>query len=390
LAVDPDQRHLYVVNPNFDLLHDGGSVVTIDLAKNTFVPEASIQVPNFGGVLLLRENDAGRLVGYLPDRSTSGLTWFFIDKAADGTPVFRCSEVAAPEGQPADCDRNHRVTRARVNDRTLTLGGDPYGAGTRELPSGEGILFTGSLSDGVLAVMELDDEGAPTLVDSRTLADAGLYGIATSPASNVTYVATQFAQRLYTVTTEPATVQTLPAPAPDVPPTEPGEEVAELGPISAISAIDLANAASGSTFAQSIVFHPDGSRAYATFRAPPAVAVLDTSVDGSGKPRNTLLGWIPVGSRPAEMALVPRQSGPGWLLYVVCFTSNELWVIDTEQLAVVDVIRTGIGPYDAVFVSNPELQLRRLYVTLFEEDSVAAIELDERSPFYHQVVSAIR
>lgn len=395
LAMTPDGRYLLTVNTNFDLLYDGGSVTVTDVVTHEFVANAAIEVPSYAGVLALRTAASGQLVGYLPDRSRGALNWFFVEEDTDGRPVLRCSETAstAPAGSSnaRTCTPAFRVEESRNESGTIDLGSDPFGIGIREPLADESpYLFTGALSDGTLGVFELDGAGRPSLVDARRLGDAGLYGITSSPRNGLTYVTTQFAQRMYAIVTKPSPIAVEDLVAIDEPAPSVDDPVEVDSPIVDIAVVNLPNADAGSSYAQTVLFDPNRDRAYVAFRAPSAVAVVDTSPDETGSPRNSLLRWISVGNRPAEMALVPRSDGQGALLYVVCFGSDDVYVIDTESLSVVDVIETGDGPFDIVTTNLPSLGIHRAYVSLFDGDAIAVIELDPTSPFFHQVVSHIR
>ena len=73
--------------------------------------------------------------------------------------------------------------------------------------------------------------------------------------------------------------------------------------------------------------------------------------------------------------------------YVTLFDADEVAVIDPERLEVVAVIPTGRGPFDITIIDRPGL--RRAYVTLFESNAVAVIELDPESVFYHQEIARV-
>jgi YVTN family beta-propeller protein len=387
LATSPDGKYLFVVGTNFDLRYDGAAVLTIDLETHRFVTDAAVQIGSFPGQLAVRETADGAM-GYVADRETGHLNWFRIDTSGD-TAALDCGGKVNSRTGVEVCGDDFRVRSAEVDDVTIEIGDDPFGLGFN-LPA-EGapaFLFVGSLRDGTLSVLRLDEQGVPTLIEACKVVQ-GLYGIATSPSTGLTYVASQFAQGIYTVlTTDQADGS---APEHLMEPNPAYECRSETTtPVLEIDAFTVSNVNLGSSLGQTLAFNASGTLAFETFRAPAGLVVVDTAPDALGAPRNEVIAWIEVGRSPAEMAVVPKDDGPGELVYVVCFGSNDIYVVDTATMGVVDVIETGLGPFDIEVVSRPDLGWTRAYVSLFEKDRIAVIDLDRASPFYHQVIAEIR
>jgi DNA-binding beta-propeller fold protein YncE len=178
--------------------------------------------------------------------------------------------------------------------------------------------------------------------------------------------------------------------APSEQDTTPGTVDAEVAvPDVSAAAINIQNISAISDYGHGLALSPDGTRAYVAYRSPSSVLVIDAGLGEDGRPRNRVLGFVSVGSRPTELAVLPRADGKGDLIYVACFGTNNVYVVDSLLMDVVDVIPTGVGPYDIAVVDD-ELVGRRAYVSLFEESAIAVIDLDPGSPFYHQVIAEIR
>ena len=101
-------------------------------------------------------------------------------------------------------------------------------------------------------------------------------------------------------------------------------------------------------------------------------------------------GAADVGARPSKVLLAPSGAGGSNLIYVVCYGDEQIYVVDPVTLDVVEIIDVPGGPYDMAIVHRPDKNRFRAYITVFERDSVAVLELDRTSPFFHQVVANIR
>ncbi|NUN14765.1 MAG: hypothetical protein HUU55_14135 [Myxococcales bacterium] len=388
LALDATGRYLFVVSSNFDLRYDGAAIQVLDLTTHTFLPDAAIQLPSFPGILTLREKNGKSANGYVPVRETDSLAWFDIvwSDTNPPTPDLRCGGNADNATGIEICSEDYRLKRKEIpNKGTLRVGNDPFGIGIRTSTGiGDDILFTGALRDGILAVYRLDHLGKPRLVDNRTLA-SGLYGIATSPATGVTYVSTQLSQQVYTIETAPEQVGLSTSPAEPTDPTE-----AEASPVTSLGAFGIPNVSSAVNYGQSIHFNKTGTRAYLVMRSPPSVVIIDTTPGMNGVAKNQVIGFVDVGARPAELAVVSQSNGIADRLYVPCFGSGDLYVIDTAIGATIDIVHLGVGPYDIVVTDQPTLGLNRAYISMFEESAIAVVELNPTDPFFHQVIAKIR
>jgi DNA-binding beta-propeller fold protein YncE len=159
-----------------------------------------------------------------------------------------------------------------------------------------------------------------------------------------------------------------------------------------------------------LIFDQNGQRAYMTQTSPPSVAVVDVRLnqpDSHGLPANTIVDDIPVCAGPSNMALRqqlvagPAGSPPQLVtrLFVVCFLSNQVLIVDPDTRLVLETILLGRGPNEIAFNFTgdetpiadqlPEPKHRRAYVSEYTESTVAVIDLDPGSPFENRVIARI-
>jgi hypothetical protein len=182
--------------------------------------------------------------------------------------------------------------------------------------------------------------------------------------------------------------------------------VAQVGVIVPAVSFSLGGAFAIGTDVRDIVFEPGGNRAFLSENNPPSVLVLDTRVTegrNPGQPINQLVDIINVCQEPSQMgvrrALVAGSPGSPPLLrtqiYVVCFLSNQMMVVDPDAPDVLDTVLLGRGPNDIAFnfgdddVTPPKPPARRAFVTQFSEMSVGVIDLDPNSPTRNRLVARI-
>src|SRR5439155_294850 len=90
-----------------------------------------------------------------------------------------------------------------------------------------------------------------------------------------------------------------------------------------------------------IFFQPDGNRAFMTENNPPSVVVIDTrpSQVSSSLPANQVTDIVDVCQNPSHLMVrtVETQGPPGapplpqTRLYVACFISNQIMVVDPDR-----------------------------------------------------------
>lgn len=381
LTADPGGRLVWVTSGNFDLAWRGGAVLAIDVATNTFVPEAAFEVGGFPGGLTLLERDGRAVAGYILSRDEDSLYQIGFSGPAQA-PIVTCA--GGKRGTKAGetilhCAADEAFDKQKVSrdgeSAELTVGGDPFGALVRlaRAASEPDLLLTGAMIDGNVASWTLDDAGTPTLVGNLDLLN-GLYAMAENPSDG----------RIYTTTKSANAFQILQLvhPDPDVEPSLTNPWLALVGQIVVPEAIAVDRA-------RDIAVSSDGTRLYASYRAPSSLVVVDISEDASGSAQNRVIAKIPLSSGPGDLTVVPGDDGRD-RVYVSCFNADRVEVVDPQRGQVVDSIRTGDGPFGMAWVNNPDFGINRLYVAHFNADSVGVIELDPTSPYYHTEVAEIR
>ncbi len=159
-----------------------------------------------------------------------------------------------------------------------------------------------------------------------------------------------------------------------------------------------------------LIFSPDQQRAFLAQNSPPSLSVIDTRLDqpaGRGLPTNKLLDSVPVCQAASHMAIrQAREQGPvgtgSFLktrLYLACFISNQIMVVDPDRPGVDETILLGRGPTEIAFNFTGEEtpvaeQLvpkgpRRAYVTFYGESTIGVIDLEPGSPTENRLIARI-
>lgn len=380
VTADPGGRLVWVTSGNFDLAWRGGAVLAIDVATNRFVPEAAFEVGDFPGPLTLLERDGRAVAGYVLSRDEDALYQIGFSGPAQA-PVVTCAGSKRGTGDSAilHCGADDAFDTEKVSrdgeSAELKVGGDPYGALIRlaRAESEPDLLLTGAMIDGNVATWSLDAAGVPSLVGNLDLLN-GLYAMAESPTDGRIFTTTKSAnafQILQLVHPDPHLEQDL---------TNPWLAVVGQVVVPESIAVDRA---------RDIAVSSDGTRLYASYRAPSSVVVVDISEDAAGSPADRVIAKIPVASGAGDVVVIPGADGRD-RVYVSCFNADKVEVVDPQRGQVVATIATGNGPFGMAYVNNADLGIERLYVAHFSDDSVGVIELDPTSPYHHTEVAEIR
>ncbi len=135
---------------------------------------------------------------------------------------------------------------------------------------------------------------------------------------------------------------------------------------------------------------PDGSGLVAVSRKPPALVLLDVERrpdGGTGQVRDS----VELCSQPTDVAI---RSYDGWnLAYVTCWGTGEVWIVDLDDVSLLDVVPVGKGPHAIVFAPDepwipPELRYRA-YVSNFAENTVAVLDVDPSSVTWNRVIGKL-
>ncbi len=174
-------------------------------------------------------------------------------------------------------------------------------------------------------------------------------------------------------------------------------------------------AASASTDVRQLVFDPctfdnPGCRAFVVDNNPPSVFTLDTRIDlmvgtPAGIPRNQVVDIVDICQGPSRIAfrhLGHKGDRSVDRVYVTCFTSGQMMVVDPDLAELVGIITVGRGADEMAFNFDSDHEVgdprgpwlaapahRRAYVANFVDNTIAVIDLDSRSPTENQVIGRI-
>ncbi len=383
VTADPDGRVVWVTSGNFDLRFEGGAVLAIDAVTHQFIPSAAFQVGGFPGpfgLLTRGGGDRSAIHGYVASREDDAL----YHVAIEGTPAE--PTVSCPGGERASsgiliCPEAQALDRVEVTDSlgedaVLRVGPDPFGVLVRQgrFPGDPDLLLTAAMIDGNAATFALADDGTPALVGNLDLAD-GLYGFAESPVTGRIFASTKNTNLLQILQVTPPAEGSTPNP---------------LNPFLSLVGQVSIPAPVGTDHGRELAVSHDGQRLYVAYRAPNSVAILGIGQSAQGQPQATVLTKVPTCVRPGGLVVAPPFGPLPELVYVSCFDSERIEVIDPALGQVVDIIRTGDGPFGMSLMDNEALGLRRLYVANFRSQTVGVVELQPDSPYFHVQVAEIR
>jgi hypothetical protein len=344
--------YLYVVNSNFDLRYNAGSVQSYDiecareLLRACAGSEECFAVPSDSACLLRDEvligshaadvavtEDGARL--YLPVRSDANLTFIDVDNGMLG-----CSGSGSPER----CDNQNRR-----GDETLgvDLPTDPIDLVTAPLeafglpPGGDLVMMAhrnGSVSLFASRFTRASDGTSiivPQLQDTLTGLPEELSGIELDVATRTAWLPSRIEPRIARAGIA------LDRDSPPVLGTELGSTILFNGGTLDVRGLNTGSAARGDAVA--IAFDPTNrDRIYALSRLPEALLLGDLARTTPGVLE--LDGVIEVGDGPSRLRIA-EVSGR-MFAFVSCFDSRDLYVIDLELERLAGVVRGMSGPFE--------------------------------------------
>jgi hypothetical protein len=137
-----------------------------------------------------------------------------------------------------------------------------------------------------------------------------------------------------------------------------------------------------------IQFLPEGNRAFALQRTPPALVGFDVSRDQQA------FGNFP--SDILETCVGPTflqsyDAGEGTRLYVTCFDAGQVYVFDPYVPRLIAVIEAGRGPAGLVFPSafRTDRTERLAYVVGFSGNDISVVDVTPASKMQYHVVQRI-
>ncbi len=391
-ALTPDGNHLAVANSNFDLAYSHGTVVLVDLERleneiTSGCPENGcepVEEPDYidaqetvaigSYASTMAAAPAGNRM-YVTVRGDTSLTWMRVDTSASQGSRLTCFDPGSPPRLRL-CDSAHRVDSGipadpsglnvhRVTYPLFDAGGNPAGEKVIDW------IFVTHLTSGNVSVLldEVDDDEdrglAPRLVLVTDPFPEGVSAVRAHPlTSNTFYAANRHSTLLYTFgfASDPQDID--------------NATRLVLGPT-----VSLASIVTDGHDSRDMAFSADGRTLYVSNRSPNSLLVVDVTPNEWGWPRNQAVGVAELDTGPS---LVSVWSPDGWdreWVYVTCYNSDRVYIIDPVLRIPVDVILTGNGPH--VLVTDPA-RLRG-YLLNFIESTVSVIDLDPSSATFNDI-----
>ncbi|MCA9538636.1 MAG: hypothetical protein KC620_07090 [Myxococcales bacterium] len=362
IAAHPDGRYLYITNAVFDRRYNAGTLMVYDTAERRVLPEATKRIGLFAGELVIGQ-PGGAVRGFTVTRDTY--------KSESVTSRLLQVDINAAAGDAAD----HLTIGTVDSFAGRTFETNPYGLSL----TGEDLVVTHA-DRGVLSRWSVADTGLPVFRCSVNLAN-GATAVARHPVLGWWYVSDRFEREVQVVAEFPRLLR-----SPDVGGLVNAQDC-QLSPQRAVTVYPY----DGGGRTRGLAFSADGSLLYVANSSEGALRIFDTTVRGSGTPRNALIASIPLGGtpdtvrvagcRPGECAGIAPDSVEalgGGLVYVTLFDDDRVVVVDPTTLSPVARIETGQGPHDLAFMLDAGGTLRG-YATLFNDHALAVFDLDPRS-----------
>lgn len=434
-----DGRWLYVVNSNADLRYNAGTVAAFDLnlvaadrqgfetpcASNDFLPtgkpsrfccrdvfdhrirncderayvqgDNTIGIGSFGsGIVAQSFVRSGVPVErlFVSVRGDPSIT--FVDAAQTPSgPKFSCNgtlENPRPSGRGALCGDAFKIESAMLSavgeppTKTL-LPQEPF---SLALDQGRSLLFVGHTTGGVSLVDVCAPETMrlPQLlsVNEFVFADRGRHGVTgvvvtdtvgrNSPVYSISSSATVIGENYLSR------------------PSQAG--CAGVPNLHLVSSRGLQVAAflPRDSDMRGLLIQPDESRAFLLHRTtdnpgsgfPTASAVTRLSIlqNAVGEREFVATATVEVGAGPMEMRM--HDAGRGQKLFVPCFESGQVYVVDPETTKLDSIIDIGRGPSSIAFSPTDP---RIAFVAGFADNNVSVIDLDPKSANEYRVVQRI-
>jgi hypothetical protein len=299
-------------------------------------------------------------------RDDDSITAYDVTDGADGAPRLNCGRSNGDMGLCAD---GYRLGGDENGD--LDLGADPAALALERRPGGEVVLHSVATGDGRVVPLRMAfvaGGGVSATIDETLSLGAGLSGVIHAPLVRRTYLTDARAARLHTI----------------------GLDDGSDGKLALTTHAGVTlPAASSREYGRGLALSSDEGRLYVAYRSPNALLVVDVAPLPTGEPHDALVDIIGLGGRPAQV--VVAASGPGGrdLVYVSCFGTDDIWVVDPSMRRVIDVIRLAHSPYGMAVVDVPGRGLT-LYASLFSKHSIVAVPLAEGASDRHRVVETIQ
>jgi DNA-binding beta-propeller fold protein YncE len=387
LAVHPHAGFALVVNSNFDLSHQGGTLQVIDLNKlvarvkggggpaddeynrDLIRGDLGVGLGDFGGSIALDPTPEGGLAA-VALRGTDELVLVDLSVGTDGgdtTLDLLCwSRRERPGGAFPECDGSGSVISFSRDD--------PFDVLFVEGENGEKTAYVTFLRDGYISAVQIPARsvvGDPPMLEyvdiprpSYTLRTGGVgtNDLARSPATGHVYATSRVAEMRYNPVHffDPAMADEAP-----------------------IYSVDLFHTVLGSE-TRGLDFASDGLTLSVIVRNPDMLVFLDTTPGESELPGNSYLGQVVLGNNPS------RVRAHGDYMFATCAQDDAVYVVDSRTRRLVEM-REDIcrGPFDVDFYDLGQDDLQWALISCFEDDVVAVLDVDPDSADFLDVVARI-
>lgn len=387
LAVHPYAGFALVVNSNFDLSHQKGTLQVVDLNKlvarikgETGTPEEEynrdlirgdlgVGLGDFGGAIALDPTPEGGLAA-VAVRGDNELVLVDLAVGTDGddtTLDLLCwSRRDRPSGFFPDCDGSGSVVPFSRDD--------PFDVLFVEGKNGEKTAYVTFLRDGYVSAVQVPARSVrgdppqveyvdiPRVTYTLSMNAPGTNDLARSPVTGHVYATSRVSELRYN-------------PVHYFDPS-----MAEDAPV---YNVDLFHTVLGGE-TRGVDFAADGLTMGLLVRNPDMLVFLDSSPGENGLPGLGYLGQVVLGNNPS------RVRTHGDFMFATCAQDDAVFAVDARTRRLVD-IREDIcrGPFDIDFYDLGENDLQWALVSCFEDDVVAVVDVDPESADFMEVVARI-
>jgi YVTN family beta-propeller protein len=342
--------------------------------------------------------------------------------ATEGAPAFTCS----PPATFAECDALHQITDTHVsidsvgtdtNPQDVLVPDEPYAIA---LDPKIDLLYVGHLKNNSAEI----NSGGVSLFDiSKPLPEKAADGVTAPPIFVAPFPSIFPADingsvgvtSLMVTPYQPGNALDMPVhelfvssryvnlTGSMLPTTIPGCVGSQQQP-TPTTVSDIALIPAGETFNTTLVgtedrgiqFITDANRAFVLERVPPALVGFDLSLDADGVRHLDPGDFLETCANPTFLDM-HNPGGAGTQLYVTCFESGQLYVVDPYVPRVVNVIEVGRGPAGLAFGPTPTEaaagvatdKTTRAYVVGFGDNNISVVDLDPASATRYHVIQRI-
>ncbi|MBZ0272576.1 beta-propeller fold lactonase family protein [bacterium] len=323
-------RYAYVTNANFDLSDDSaGAITVIDLDRalvNRHDPVIErVRTPAYIGKMVMS-----------PDRSLA----YLANRGGDSVLIVDLSDPASP--------RIVDLEPGRDGDQGIRVGVEPFGL--TMTPDGEK-LFVANVRSGDLSIVDV----AERRLIKNELLNFGINEVAVDPLGRYAYVTNRGLASVVLI---------------------------DVATNRFVTAFALGSRRTGVGIdTRGIDFTPDGRFAFVAARSPESVLVIDTDKI-PGRADAAIVDILPADEAPTAVRVTPD----GAEVWVTNFVSNNVIIYDVDSRGVLEVIPTGLGPYDIAFTEPDDRDPEQYYALIANFDSHNVSLMDARTKEYIWVI----